>query len=58
MDERKFNIAGLLGFAASGMCFAAVGLRTDDPLTVLGSAIWIGACIVWLVPLLYGPRKP
>ncbi|MDZ4736936.1 MAG: hypothetical protein SGJ07_11385 [Rhodospirillaceae bacterium] len=52
MDERKFNIVGLLGFAASGMCFAGVGFRTADMLTVVGSAIWVTACIVWLVPLI------
>jgi hypothetical protein len=57
MDERKFNIAGLLGFAASGMCFAAVGLQADDLLTILGSAIWIAACIVWLVPLVCRSTK-
>ena len=58
MDERKFNIAGLIGFAASGICFAAVGLQADDLLTVLGSTIWIAACIVWLVPLVFRSRKP
>ncbi|MEX1109956.1 MAG: hypothetical protein WEC00_13680 [Dongiaceae bacterium] len=56
MDERKFNIVGLLGFAVSGMCFAAVGLRAADPLTVVGSFIWVAACIVWLVPLLSRPK--
>ncbi|MEX0807834.1 MAG: hypothetical protein WD044_03815 [Dongiaceae bacterium] len=56
MDERKFNIMGLLGFAASGMCFAGVGLRAADVLTITGSLIWIGACIVWLVPLVCRPK--
>ncbi|MEX2201300.1 MAG: hypothetical protein WD711_07905 [Dongiaceae bacterium] len=56
MNERKFNIVGLLGFAASGMCFAGVGLRTADMLTVIGSVIWIAACIVWLVPLVCRPK--
>ena len=52
MDERKFNIAGLVGFTVSGALFLAVGLRSGDTLTAIGSAIWLGSCIVWLLPLL------
>jgi len=53
MDERKFNIAGLLGFMASGAIFIVVGIRAADLLTIVGSAIWIAACIVWIIPQLF-----
>jgi uncharacterized membrane protein YhhN len=52
MDERKFHIAGLIGFMVSGALFLAVGLRSGDALTALGSAIWLCSCIVWLLPLI------
>jgi len=56
MDERKFNIAGLLGFMASGAIFVVAGIRAGDLLTIIGSVVWIGACIVWIVPLVR-PRR-
>jgi uncharacterized membrane protein YhhN len=57
MDERKFNIAGLLGFMLSGLCFAALGLESGDPLALAGSIIWIVACIIWILPLLFAPKR-
>jgi hypothetical protein len=52
MDERKYNIAGLIGFMGSGAIFVAAGIRAGDPLTIVGSLMWIAACVVWIVPLL------
>ena len=44
MDERRYQIMGLLGFIASGINFG-------DGLTILGSVIWVLSCIVWMIPL-------
>jgi hypothetical protein len=52
MDERKFNIAGLIGFMVSGAMFLAVGLRSGDTLTAIASFVWLGSCVVWILPLL------
>lgn len=52
MDERKFNIGGLIGFAISGAMFMVAGLRAGDTLTAVASFIWLASCVVWLVPLL------
>ena len=56
MDERKFNIAGLIGFMISGVLFMFAGIGANDPLTIAGSIVWLGACIVWIVPLVWRRR--
>jgi len=56
MEGRTSQILGLIGFIASGLFFTASAIRTGDELTVIGSFVWIGACIVWLVPLIR--RRP
>jgi hypothetical protein len=52
MEDHTAQIVGLIGFIASGLFFTASSIRTGDELTVIGSIVWIGACIVWLVPLI------
>ena len=52
MDERRYQLAGLIGFIIAGLFFVAVGFRLGDALTIIGSAVWIAACIVWLIPVL------
>ena len=41
MNERKFNIAGLIGFAISGAMFMVAGLRAGDHLTAVASLVWL-----------------
>ena len=52
MDERRYQIMGLLGFIFAGIVFIAAGINFGDSLTVLGSVIWVLSCIVWMIPLL------
>ena len=51
MDERRYQIMGLLGFIAAGIVFIASGINFGDGLTILGSVIWVLSCIVWMIPL-------
>lgn len=53
MDERKFQIVGLIGFISSGFLFITVGVQSGDMLTIAGSVLWIASCIVWLIPLVW-----
>ena len=53
LDDRKFQIVGLFGFIASGCTFLTIGIQSQDCLTILGSALWIASCIVWLIPLVW-----
>ena len=51
MDERRYQIMGLLGFIAAGIVFIASGINFGDGLTIFGSVIWVLSCIVWMIPL-------
>ena len=52
VSERTSQLVGLVGFIVAGLIFIAVGVRSDDGLTIVGSVVWIGACLVWMAPLL------
>ncbi len=52
MDERHYQLVGLIGFIIAGLFFVAVGIRLGDALTIIGSVVWIAACVVWLIPAL------
>ena len=42
---------GLIGFVLAGFVFVAAGVRSGDVLTIVGSALWIVSCLIWMVPL-------
>lgn len=52
MQEKYYQIIGLAGFIIAGILFIAVGVRSDDMLTIIASVIWTLSCVVWLIPLL------
>ena len=52
MDERRYQIMGLLGFIFADFVFIAAGINFGDSLTILGSMIWVLSCIIWMIPLL------
>ncbi len=52
MEEKYYQIAGLGGFIVAGFLFIAVGVRSNDVLTIIASIIWTLSCLVWLIPLL------
>ena len=52
MDERRYQIVGLLGFIVAGLIFIAAGINFGDTPTILGSVIWVLSCMVWMIPLL------
>ena len=56
VDERHYQFIGLIGFIIAGLFFVAVGIRLGDTLTIIGSLVWIAACVVWLIPALRPPE--
>ncbi len=56
MSDRKYQIAGLLGFIVSGLTFIISGVKSGDALTIFGSFMWILACVIWLIPLVKTSR--
>lgn len=51
MDERHYQIIGLLGFIIAGFVFIAAGINSGDLLTIIGSVIWTVSCFIWMIPL-------
>ena len=41
MNESHYQLAGLVGFIIAGFVFIAAGINFGDPLTVIGSVIWV-----------------
>ncbi len=56
MSDRRFQIAGLLGFIVSGLTFMISGVKSGDALTIFGSFMWVLACVIWLIPLVKPSR--
>jgi len=52
MDDRRYQLIGLIGFIIAGFVFIAVGIIAGDRLTIIGSVIWVVSCFVWIFPLL------
>ncbi|MFO7932401.1 MAG: hypothetical protein ACQETG_00365 [Thermodesulfobacteriota bacterium] len=52
----RYQIAGWFLFIICAILFAASALKNRDMLTFAGSIVFLGACIVFLIPLL-GAQK-
>lgn len=52
MNEKRYQLIGLLGFIIAGFIFIAAGINSGDTLTVVGSIVWTLSCVIWMVPLL------
>ena len=52
MSERRAAVIGWGLFVVSACLFLASSLRSGDLLAVCGSAFFLIACIVFLIPLL------
>jgi hypothetical protein len=50
MRQRTYDITGWSLFGAGCVFFIAQGIRTDAPLTVVGSALFLIGVIVVLIP--------
>ena len=45
------ELLGWLLFTASSVAFLVVGLQDEDPATIVGSVLFLGGCLAFLVPL-------
>ena len=57
MNDKHYEIFGIVGFIIAGLIFIAVGVRAGDILTTAGSAIWTVSCGVWMVPLVRSKKN-
>ncbi len=50
--NRRFELAGWVIFVASACFFLIATIRSGDLLSIAGSALFLLACFVFMVPLL------
>ena len=48
-----FQLIGWLLFVLCAVLFLISGLRAEDPLLVVGSVVFLIACIVFILPLVF-----
>ncbi|WP_216824939.1 hypothetical protein [Roseovarius sp. EL26] len=58
MTEQRCQLFGLIGFIIAGLVFIAAGINFGDPLTIIVSVIWVISCLIWMIPLLRGTKRP
>jgi hypothetical protein len=52
MNEHHYPLVRLVGFIMAGLVLIAAGINFGDPLTFIGSVIWVISCLIWMIPLL------
>jgi hypothetical protein len=50
--QHRFQLWGWILFIASAIFFMAASIRAGDPLSLMGGALFLLACFVFLAPLL------
>jgi uncharacterized membrane protein YhhN len=55
-SEIKYQVAGWVLFIVCALLFMASSWRNHDTLTFIGSAIFLIACIVFLIPIFFKPK--
>lgn len=48
---RRHEVVGWTLFVLCAITYLAAGVRDGDALVVVGSAIFLGACVVFLLPV-------
>ncbi len=56
VSERGMQILGWLLFVASAVAFTVQSVRAHDLLGLIGSLLFLLACLVFLAPLLRRPK--
>ena len=49
--ERKFHLSGWILFMVCAGFFIASAIKADDILGLAGSIIFLGGCVVFIIPL-------
>lgn len=55
--ERKFHLWGWILFIICAAFFIAASIKDDNALTLIGSIIFLVACVVFLIPLVIRENK-
>jgi hypothetical protein len=49
--ERKFQLSGWILFLVCAGFFIASAIKADDILVLVGSIIFLGGCVVFIIPM-------
>ena len=55
--EQKFNLAGWILFVVCAGFFIVSAIRAGDIWYLIGSVVFLGGCILFVIPLVMGSRK-
>ena len=55
--QNHFQLWGWILFIGSALFFMAASIRADDPVSLIGGALFLVACFVFMVPLLAQFRR-
>jgi hypothetical protein len=50
--QHRYQLWGWILFIGSAIFFMAASIRADDPVSLIGGALFLVACFVFLIPLL------
>ncbi len=50
-QENRYHLAGWILFVLCAIFFIAASVKNRDPLTLIGSVIFLISCIVFIIPL-------
>ena len=48
IEDRHYQLIGMLGFIIAVLVFIAAGINLGDTLAIVGSVIWL----IWMIPVL------
>lgn len=49
-NDWKYELSALTGFSLSGVFFIISSLKNGDSLSLIGSVVWVVACLFWMLP--------
>jgi predicted membrane channel-forming protein YqfA (hemolysin III family) len=56
-EDLKYQLLGWILFVVCAIFFIASSLKNEDTLTLIGSVVFLIACIVFLMPLFRSIKK-
>ncbi|MGD9142883.1 MAG: cytochrome oxidase subunit III [Dehalococcoidia bacterium] len=55
--EKRFSLAGWLLFMVCAGFFIASAVKSGDTWYLIGSLIFLGACVIFIIPLITGRSR-
>jgi threonine/homoserine efflux transporter RhtA len=56
-SQNRLQFFGWIIFVLSALFFIASSIRAEDPVSLVGGALFLAACFVFMIPLLVGNKS-